>query len=447
MVLSVEAREIFDSLSEGILIIDTDERIVFGNRAYRRFINREAGRDIGTIEGQFLRELRPGAQLPLVLKTGRPVLQAPRQEIEDIYFVNMYPIFQDDTVIGGISVVTFMEDAAAFRDKLESIERRNKQLLRRVSKASSSRYTFDNIVARAALSRECKVFAQRVATSEAPILLTSESGAGKEVYAQSIHNASARSGGVFTAINCATFNPDTLDSELFGYVDGAFPGAKKGGKVGLFEAAEGGTLFLDEISEMNAATQSKLLRTLQEHTIRPMGGVREIPVDVRIIAASNIDLSSYIAQGRFRMELYYRLNTFHIHIPALRQRIEDLPELAQMFLSEISTTIKRPLSISDDAIERLMRHNWPGNIRELRNVLEFSAYLSRDGVIRGEDLPAHIGQNHRDTTPLYDRVRNFERAEIQKALSFYGTDLEGKKAAARELGISLASLYSKLKES
>lgn len=446
MYLSEEARQIFDALNEGILIIDTEERIVFGNRAYREFLERETSSAIGEIEGRRLRDLRPGAQLPEVLRTGKAVLQAPRQESADIYFVNMYPIIEDGTVIGGISVVTFMEDASTFRDKLESIEQRSRQLLRRVNKATSSRYTFDNIVAEGRRSRQCKAFAQRIAESEAPILLTSESGTGKEVYAQAIHNASPRRRSVFAAINCATFNPETLDSELFGYVDGAFPGAKKGGKVGLFEAAEGGTLFLDEISEMNLATQSKVLRALQDRIIRPVGSVQEIPVDVRVVAASNVDLLGYIAEGRFRTELYYRLNTFNVRIPALRERMEDLPKLANMFLAEISMTLKRNITISDDAVEHLMRHDWPGNVRELRNVLEFSAYLSPDGVIRSENLPENIGESARDTTPLYDRVKKYERAEILKTLEVYGMDLEGKKAASRELGISLASLYAKIKE-
>ncbi|MBQ1705970.1 MAG: sigma 54-interacting transcriptional regulator [Clostridia bacterium] len=447
MLVSKEAADIFNAMSEGILIIDTEERIVFGNTAYRRFLNQEAGADIGEIAGYYLRDLRPGAQLPRVLKTGKPILQALRKEIDSIYFVNMYPIYQNGKLEGGISVVTFMEEASAFRKMMNEMEDRNRELLRRVNKSISSRYTFDSIVACGEKSAECKRFAQRVAGSEAPVLLTSESGAGKEVYAQAIHNASSRSGRVFTAINCATFQKETLESELFGYVDGAFPGAQKGGKIGLFEAARGGTLFLDEISEMDLRTQSKLLRTLQEHTIRPVGGIEEIPVDVRLIAASNADLGAYITEGRFRGDLYYRLNTFHIHIPPLRERKEDIRELTDQILRDISTTLKKDVSITEKALERLMTHNWPGNIRELRNVLEFSAYLSPDGRITADSLPENIGSAaERDTTPLYQRVRRFERAEIQKALQHHGSDLRGKRAVAAELGISLAGLYGKLKE-
>lgn len=447
MEFSPDALAVFDAMREGILVIDTAGVIVFGNAAYRRFLRGEMGRDPGEIVGRHLRDLRPGAQLPDVVRSGEAVLQAPRKESADIYWVNMYPIrAADGEILGGLSVVTFMAEASAFREKLESTERRSRQLLRRVTKAMSSRYTFDYITARSEKSKACKEFVRRIAGSDAPVLLTSESGAGKEVYAQAIHNASPRAGGVFLALNCATFNPDTLDSELFGYVDGAFPGAKAGGKLGMFEAAEGGTLLLDEISEMKLETQSKILRALQEHTIRPVGGVEEIPVNVRILAASNADLEQYIRDGRFRPDLYYRLSTFHVRIPPLRERPEDIPLLARQMLMEISASMKRSVTISEEAVAQLMRHSWPGNIRELRNVLEFSAYLSRTGVIECGDLPENIGPAARDTTALYDRVRRFERAEIRRALEFHGSDLAGKRAAAQELGISLASLYSKLKE-
>ncbi|MBQ2062920.1 MAG: sigma 54-interacting transcriptional regulator [Oscillospiraceae bacterium] len=446
--ISEDARRVFNAMREGILIIDTDGVIVFGNTAYRRFLTREGGgEDIGDVAGYVLRDLRPNARLPEVLKTCRPILQEPRREEGDLYFVNMYPVLAEDgeTLLGGLSVVTFMEDATAFRDMLQTTKNRSRQMLYRISKAEHS---FHTLVARGEKSVACRDFARRVAHSDATVLLTGESGVGKDVFAQAIHNESPRNHGVYTAINCATFNPDTLDSELFGYVGGAFPGARPEGKVGLFEAAEGGTLLLDEISEMKPEIQSKLLRTLQEHTIRPVGSVEEIPVNVRILAASSADLEQCMREGRFRPDLYYRLNTFRIHIPPLRERMEDLPFLVRQFLGEISASMKRTIAIAPDAMMQLQLHDWPGNVRELRNVLEFSTFLcDSDGVIHRQLLPAHVGAAQwRDNTTLYERTRRFERAEIDKALQYYGDDLKGKKAAAAELGISLASLYSKLKE-
>ncbi len=291
--LNQDSRMALDAMREGINIIDTEGRIVFANRAYQEFLNQEAGGDIGPVEGRILRELRPGARLPEVVATGQAVLHAPRMEKKDkIYFVNMYPIRQEGQVVGGLSVVTFLKDAYDFQSELKRFEKRSKQLLRRVNKANSARYTFDSIIAVGENVQAVKALAQKAAETDATVLLASESGTGKELYAQAIHNASARKNELFVAINCANFNANTLESELFGYVEGAFTGAKKGGKMGLFEAANGGTLFLDEVSEMDYSLQAKLLRAIQEGRIRPVGGVEEIEVDVRLISASNADLQA-----------------------------------------------------------------------------------------------------------------------------------------------------------
>ena len=447
MELNQDARAVLDAMREGINIIDAEGRIIFCNKAYLDFLSKETGIGIGSIEGQYLRDLRPGARLPEVLATGKPILHAPRMEKQDeIYFVNMYPIFQDGEMVGGLSVVTFLKDAYAFQTELEQYEKRNKQVLHRVNKANSARYTFDSIVAVGENVQAVKALAQKAAETDATVLLASESGTGKELYAQAIHNASARKNEVFVAINCANFNANTLESELFGYVEGAFTGAKKGGKIGLFEAANGGTLFLDEVSEMDYSLQAKLLRAIQEGRIRPVGGVQEIEVDVRLISASNADLNTYIQQGRFRRDLYYRLSTFQIHIPPLRDRRQDIPALTDVVLSELSKKLKRSITITQEARRCLALHDWPGNVRELRNVLEFSAYLSDNGAIVRDSLPEHIVRPavEQPEISLAQRVRVFERAEISKLLLKNGADLAGKKETARQLGISLATLYNKL---
>ena len=447
MELNQDARAVLDAMREGINIIDAEGRIIFANKAYRDFLSKETGIGIGSIEGQYLRDLRPGARLPEVLATGKPILHAPRMEKQDeIYFVNMYPIFQDGEMVGGLSVVTFLKDAYAFQTELEQYEKRNKQVLHRVNKANSARYTFDSIVAVGENVQAVKALAQKAAETDATVLLASESGTCKELYAQAIHNASARKNEVFVAINCANFNANTLESELFGYVEGAFTGAKKGGKIGLFEAANGGTLFLDEVSEMDYSLQAKLLRAIQEGRIRPVGGVQEIEVDVRLISASNADLNTYIQQGRFRRDLYYRLSTFQIHIPPLRDRRQDIPALTDVVLSELSKKLKRSITITQEARRCLALHDWPGNVRELRNVLEFSAYLSDNGAIVRDSLPEHIVRPavEQPEISLAQRVRVFERAEISKLLLKNGADLAGKKETARQLGISLATLYNKL---
>lgn len=449
MYLSDEARATFDAMSEGINIIDTHGRIVFANKAYLGFLRKESKGLKEPVEGQFLTDVRPGARLPEVVKTGKPVLHVPRMEKEnEVYFVNMYPILREGQVIGGISVVTFLKDAYDFQGELERYEKRNRQVLHRVNKANSARYTFDSIVAVSENVKAVKEMAQKAAKTDAAVLLSSESGTGKELYAQAIHNASSRGDAVFVTINCANFNTNTLESELFGYVEGAFTGAKKGGKIGLFEAANGGTLFLDEISEMDYSLQAKLLRVIQEGKIRPLGGIQEIDVDVRIITASNADLQAYIEKGKFRQDLYYRLSTFIISIPPLRKRREDIPALTDIILSELSRKLKRSITIDDGARQCLASYGWPGNVRELRNVLEFSAYMSENGIIVTDSLPDGILRQTGMGTEasLAQRVKIFEREEIRKLLKENGDDLAGKKLTARQLGISLATLYNKLKD-
>ena len=445
MELNTDAKAAFDAMREGITIIDTDGRLVFCNHAYLEFLRKELGEPLGPVEGKVLRDLRPGARLPDVLKAGKPILHITRQEIKDFYFVNLYPIYEEGVLVGGLSIVTFLEDAYQTREELEAVEARSRQVLRSINKANGARYTFDDIVAVSPAVVRVKDLAQRVAATDATVLLESESGTGKELYAQAIHNASPRHEGVFVAINCSNFNANMLESELFGYAEGAFTGAKRGGKVGLFEAAAGGTLFLDEISEMDVGLQAKLLRALQEHCVRPVGSIKEVEVDVRVIAACNANLPDYVAAGKFRKDLYYRLNIFPIHIPPLRERPGDIPALAQAILEDFSHKLRRPFTLTEDAVTCLQAHDWPGNVRELRNVLEFSAYLTPSGIINREALPSDLVQQREDVgLTLAQRTRAFEKRVILNMLERNGTSLEGKKRTAAQLGISLASLYNKL---
>jgi transcriptional regulator with PAS, ATPase and Fis domain len=449
MVINKEVRALFDAMSEGILYIDRDGHILFANRAYRRFLEMENQvRPDQRVEGLYLRDLRPNAQLPDVIKSGVPVLHAPRKEKKDVYFVNMYPIVIDGKIAGGLSVVTFIEEARDFKSELDYLTQNSGQNAgsRGGAKSSAPPYTFDSIIAEAPISVAVKSLAMRIAGTEATVLLESESGTGKELYAQAIHNASRRRNGVFLAINCANFSKDILESELFGYEEGAFTGARKGGKKGFFEAAQGGTVFLDEISETELPLQAKLLRVLQEHRIRRVGGTDEIGVDVRVIAACNADLSRRVEEGEFRKDLYFRLNVFPLHIPALRERPEEIPSLAKGILSDLSKRQKRELSVTERAMKCMAAYRWPGNVRELRNVLEFSSYLTDDGVIDVANLPENCARPEQTPTRLAAKVRAFEREEISKLLYKYGNDTRGKQKAADILGISLATLYNKLQQ-
>ncbi|MGN1144245.1 MAG: sigma-54 interaction domain-containing protein, partial [Anaerovoracaceae bacterium] len=323
--------------------------------------------------------------------------------------------------------------------------RLRQQVLRQANKNAAT-YTFDSIAAADPESLKTKQLAMKIAESELTVLLQAESGTGKELYAQAIHNHSRRNQSVFLAVNCANFQANMLESELFGYVEGAFTGAKKGGKIGLMEAAKGGTLFLDEISEMDLGLQAKLLRALQERKIRPVGSVEEREIDVRIVCACNADLEEYIRQGKFRKDLYYRLNTSVIKIPPLRERREDIPPITDSILNEIRHRQRRQIFIAEEAMVCLKQYDWPGNVRELRNVLEFSAYMCEEDTIVLASLPTNLVRESARSTEqkLAERVKRFERSEIEQTLLKYGNTLEGKKQAASALGISLATLYNKM---
>lgn len=444
LIVDENLKMILDSISEGINIIDTDSKVLFGNKSYCDFI----GIKRENLIGMELRKIRPNAQLPDIVKSGTDLLHVARKENGDYYFVNMYPIYSNGKIIGGISVVTFVNDALKFKDQIVQLEKRMEKKLLRINKANYAKYTFESITAVSDSMTEVINAAMKVAETDMTVLLQSETGTGKELFAHAIHNYSLRKNEVFIAINCANFKGEILDSELFGYVEGAFTGAKKGGKMGLFEAADKGTLFLDEISEMDIGLQAKLLRALQEQRIRPVGSVTDIPVDVRIICASNANLTEYVKAGKFRADLFYRLSTFPIRIPPLRERIDDISAIALEQLKRISKRVKKVITIDSEAIKALEKYHWPGNVRELINILEFSTFKAKNGVITLECLPESIFivEEINTENKLSERVKSFEKREIKKELAKYGNDTAGKRKAAKKLGISLASLYNKINE-
>ena len=256
-----------------------------------------------------------------------------------------------------------------------------------------AKYDFASIVGKSMAICNCIDRAQRIAHVDKPTLVIGESGTGKELFAQSIHNASPRSNRPFLALNCAAVPPSLLESELFGYVDGAFTGAKKGGRPGLFEQANGGTFFLDEIGELSMDLQAKLLRVLEEHEVMRVGGGEVISIDVRIISATNRNLRELVKAEKFRQDLYYRLNTLELSIPALRERKGDIPLLVKHFLEQEGLYGVR---VSPEAMEFFEQFKWEGNVRELRNCIEYMAHIC-DGTITLEDLPAYIIQEFQES--------------------------------------------------
>ncbi|MCO5170162.1 MAG: sigma-54 dependent transcriptional regulator [Planctomycetes bacterium] len=279
------------------------------------------------------------------------------------------------------------------------------------------------------------------------VLVTGESGTGKELAARAVHDLSARAAGPFVAINCAALTETLLEAELFGYERGAFTGATTVGKKGLFEVAAGGTMFLDEIGEMALPLQAKLLRVLQERTIKRVGGLCELPVDVRIVASTNRDLELEVAEGRFRKDLYYRLDVLNVVMPPLRERGDDVLLLAQHFLKTLSLELGRSLDgFSPEALDLMRVYPWPGNVRELRNVVEHAAIVARGPRIEAADLGLSTGRPRASAAIVVEladlRLETMERALIRRALEAAG----GQKTRAAELlGINRATLYNKLK--
>ena len=308
------------------------------------------------------------------------------------------------------------------------------------------------VIGRSRLWKDVLAHAARVAKTETTVLLTGESGTGKEVVARFIHHASRRSDGPFIAINCAALPDQLLESELFGHERGAFTGAVAT-KPGRIEQANGGVLFLDEVGEMALTVQAKLLRVLEEREFMRLGSTRVLRVDIRVIAATNRDLHSAMRRGEFREDLYYRLGVFEISLPPLRERIEDVLELADAFLKQIGETVGRPAAgIARDARDQLLRYAWPGNVRELRNAIERAVILADGGYIRSEHLPVTTPRppaNGRDGGPAFAlpadgvNLEAIERSLVIKALS---QARHNKTRAAKLLGLTRAQLYSRIEK-
>lgn len=289
---------------------------------------------------------------------------------------------------------------------------------------------------------------KRVADSPTPILITGETGTGKELVARSFHEQSRRNKYPFVAINCSSIPENLFESELFGYEEGSFTGAKKGGKMGRIEMAQGGTLFLDELGEMPLSVQPKLLRVLQEYELERVGSTKKIHLDIRIVAATNRDLREMIKEGKFREDLFYRISVINVKLPPLRDRKEDIIPISLNYLERLKTKMTTPLrTISHEAEQAFLSYSWPGNIRELQNVVEYAANLCDSDTLTLADLPEHMrgleecpDTEKQKETPLPDS----QEKQILDLLSAYGHTLESKKKIAADLGISLRTLYRKL---
>ncbi len=438
---------IINSTQDAISVVDAKGIGILINPAYTRLTGLQKDQVIGKSADVDIAE---GESVHLQVLHTREAVRNVKMKVgpkrRDV-LVNVAPILVGDELKGSVAVIHDISEMRALSDELERARKRIRNL--------EAKYTFDDILGTSVAMTASVEAAKRAAQTKATVLLRGESGCGKELFAHAIHNASDRKYNQFIRVNCAAIAESLLESELFGYVEGAFSGARKGGKKGLFEEANDGTIFLDEIAELSLNTQAKLLRVLQEREIVRVGGVSPIAVNVRVIAATHVNLEQAISQGKFREDLYYRLNVLPIVIPPLRHRMEDIPLLTQMMVERFNHDFGRSVKeISPEAMERLCDYDWPGNVRELENVIGramIQAKYQESTIERSQiDLPERklaVPQQQKSAGDdpniriLDDVVREAERSALLRAIAITH---DNKTEAAHRLGISIRTLYYKL---
>lgn len=363
---------LLEILEEAIIGVSKKGRIYTYNESAQNII----GKTKNEVIGYDVRDILPEIPFEDVLVNNKPIIDKLLNISNVNYVVTIVPVVKNKTLYGAVANIRKFSDTERKQHKLRA------QL---IGKGHRAKYTFGNIIGENLKLQRCKDIAKRMAKSESSILIVGESGTGKELFAQAIHNSSSRKDYQFVAVNCAALPANLMESELFGYEEGAFTGARKGGKLGLFELAHKGTLFLDEIAEMPLHLQARLLRVLQEKEVMRIGGDRVINIDVRIIAATNRILEKEVEEGNFRKDLYYRLNVIPLKIPPLRERKEDIP----IILQEIKRELNSNFEITQDALKAMMDYDWNGNIRELKNCIEYLTNLGENLIIK-ELLPENI---------------------------------------------------------
>ncbi|MEH7009588.1 sigma 54-interacting transcriptional regulator [Neobacillus niacini] len=364
--------------------------------------------------------------------------------------ISILPIKENGEIISAICKVTY-RGLTQLHEALTKVKKLEKQISyyqNEINEMKGTKYTFFDIAGESYAIQQVKHEANLASKSMSTVLIIGESGTGKELFAQGIHAASGQTGS-FVQVNCAAIPPELLESEFFGYADGAFTGAKKGGMKGKFELAQNGTIFLDEIGDMSLPLQTKILRVLQEKEFQPIGSSKTIHLNTKIIAATNQNIEQIVADGKFREDLYYRLNIMRLNIPPLRDRIEDLPEIIHTIIRRLNQGGFYIKGVTHSAVTKLMKHSWPGNVRELQNVLERAAnlktgdYIDADEIPIFDSLPQEKFVSQQVLSTYKDRMVSTEKDMIISALK----EAKGNKTKASEiLGISRPWLYAKMKK-
>ena len=469
-ILELAARSMFDlfaNASEGMLLVDRKGRVVWINDQYRRFLPALGFEREEDFVGHPVSNVVQNTQMHQVLETGKPILIDLLTNKAGTFVVSRIPL-RDDTgeVIGVLGIVLFDHPETTlqpFIAKFARLEQDLNDARRELASQRRAKYTFASFVGSSAAAQEVKRQARRAALSASPVLLLGETGTGKELLAHAIHAASPRAGRAFVGVNMAAVPEALLEAEFFGVAPGAYTGADKKGRDGKFKLADGGTLFLDELGDMPMAVQVKLLRALQDGEIEPLGSNKLIRCDVRVVAATSRDLAQLVREGKFREDLFYRLNVLPIRVPPLRERQGDIPLLVETLCEDIAARgANVHLELLPPALDLLAAQPWRGNIRELRNVLEQLALRSDspqigaaqlEQVLRDAGLdriepalsrpaaPEPASAAGDDLRPLPVQIAELEQRAIAAALARTGGN---RVAAAKLLGISRASLYDRL---
>ncbi|TQR30493.1 sigma-54 interaction domain-containing protein [Brevibacillus brevis] len=437
------------TMDASISVIDEKARVMVWTEGAERIFSLKAKETIGHPITEFF----PLEMLETLksLQSGQSLYRHQHQPREDlVVLINTNPIYLHDKIIGAVAAETDITSQVRLNQELLNANKKVNHLQQEMAKLSPTPDPFAQIKGTSLPIRHIKSMIQKLSATQATVLITGESGVGKELFAKAVHDVREGSNAPFIAINCGAISPTLFESELFGYEKGAFSGADQKGKKGMIELARGGTLFLDEVGEMPLDMQVKLLRVLQEKKYYSVGGTKQIEADFRVLAATNKNLEELVKEGKFRQDLFYRLNVVTLKIPPLRERIEDTIELAHFFLYELSLRYNRPIhAISQNVMQNLLQYDWPGNIRELRNAIERLVVFATDGIIKEEDLPYSLqGQTKQvpielppDLFSLQEEIEAHERRVILRAIELENGN---KQAAAKRLGISRATLYNKL---
>ena len=452
-ILELAARSMFDlfsNMSQGMMLVDRAGRVVWINDSYKKFLPALGFAKPEEFVGRPVDEVVPNTLMRHVVESGKPILVDLLTNKAGTFVVSRIPLRDDSgEIIGALGMVLFDHPETTLQPLIAKFARLQRDLdeaRKELAAQRRTKYTFASFIGTSPAALEVKRQARRAAQADNNVLLLGETGTGKELLAHAVHASSTRAAKPFISVNLAAVPETLLEAEFFGVAPGAYTGADRKGRDGKFKLADGGTLFLDEIGDMPQSVQGKLLRALQEQEIEPLGSNRVTKVDVRVIAATSRDLKALVADGRFREDLFYRLNVLPIRLPALRDRPGDLEALAESLLENIALRTGMPQrELTSSALAALSAHHWPGNVRELRNALEQAAMLTDNPRLEAEDFKGILNTRAVSARlrPLPQLVAELERSSIQSALAATGGN---KVSAAKLLGISRATLYEKLKE-